>query len=301
MSSGWLQISVPLQSEALDDVSARLYDLVGSSYAVESRPLVFSEGWSLTAHAYVRPGKAQRATRRKILRALEFLRLAGAGTVGAASESYVQPDEYLTRWREFYVPVAVGERLLIVPAWEDPPPEWSERIPIFLDSAQAFGTGHHPTTRLALEELEKIVVADSVVVDVGTGSGVLAIAAAKLGARRVYAYDRDGRVRQPAEANIVRNQVGDRVVLSVTSKTINPPERAHVLVANIVAAVHLELMSIYLRVVTQAGTVLLGGVLDERIDEVISSAQACGFSVERSASLGEWRALLLRRNLGGTG
>ena len=73
------------------------------------------------------------------------------------------------------------------------------------------------------------------------------------------------------------------------------------LVANIVAAVHLELMSIYLRVVTQAGTVLLGGVLDERIDEVISSAQACGFSVERSASLGEWRALLLRRNLGGTG
>ena len=301
MSSAWVQISVPLQSEALDDVIVSLHNLVGSSYAVESRPCASAGGWSLTAHAYVMPGEAQCVTRWKVLRTLELLRLAGAGAVGVASEACVQPDEYLTRWREFYVPVAVGERLLIVPAWEEPPVEWSGRIPIFLDSAQAFGTGHHPTTKLALEALEGSVVPDSVVIDVGTGSGVLAIAAAKLGAGRVYAYDRDSRVLQPAQANIARNQVRDRIVLSVPSRTIDPPERAQVLVANIVAAVHLELMSIYARVVMQSGTVLLGGLLVERVDEVMSSAQACGFRLESSAALGDWRALTLRRNPGCTG
>ena len=220
-----------------------------------------------------------------------MLRIAGDGVVGTASEAFVDADEYRTRWRESYAPVAVGRRLVIVPAWLEQPPDQADRIPIFLDSAMAFGTGRHPTTQLALAALEGSVDPGDVVVDVGTGSGVLAIAAAKLGAVRVYAFDRDPEAGPAAAANFGRNGVTDRIELTVPSSSLRTPELAALVVANIVASVHVKLMSEYAGLLAPAGRLLLSGVIDTRVEDVIAAARPFGLSLQGSAAADEWRLL----------
>lgn len=290
MSSQWTDISVPLQPEAVDDVSITLHRLVGTSFAVETRPSAAAGEWPVTAHAYLAPGKGQAHARRQLLRALEMLRIAGDGVVGVASESSVDADGYRTRWREFFAPIAIG-RLVIVPAWLDQPPDQADRMPIFLDSAMAFGTGRHPTTQLALAALESSVDPGDVVVDVGTGSGVLAIAAAKLGAARVYAFDRDPEAGPAAAANIRRNGVADRIHLTVPSSSLGASELATLVVANIVASVHVKLMPEYAGLLAPAGRLLLSGVIDTRVEEVVAAARPFRFNLQGVAAAEEWRLL----------
>jgi ribosomal protein L11 methyltransferase len=220
-----------------------------------------------------------------------MLRVAGAGSVGAATEALVDADEYRTRWRESYAPLAVGRRLSIVPAWLEQPPEQAGRIPVFLDAGMAFGTGRHPTTQLALEALESVVVPGDVVADVGTGSGVLAIAAVKLGAKRVYAFDRDPDAGPAAQANVRRNDIADRVSLTIPSTDIVMPEPATLVIANIVTAVHERLMTVYARLLAPSGRLLLGGILSERAAEVTARARECGFGPTFKSSADEWVTL----------
>ena len=295
MSSRWAAISVPMRPEALDDVSVALQRLVGRAFAVETRPQSEEDNWPVTAHAYVAPGERQAAARHDLLRALEMLRIAGDGLVGAATETFVDADAFRTSWREYYEPLAVGRRLLIVPAWLDRPREQHERIPIYLDSAMAFGTGRHPTTQLALAALEDALQPGEVVVDVGTGSGVLAIAAAKLGAVCVYAFDRDSEAGPTAAANLHRNGVADRIQLTIPSSTLVTPQPAALIVANIVAAVHVNLMPEYAGLLRPAGRLLLGGVIDVRVDEVVAAAQPFGFRLQATAADQEWRLLEFTR------
>lgn len=291
MSSRWAAISVPMRPEALDDVSMALQRLVGRAFAVETRPRREGSDWPVTAHAYVAPGEGQETACLELLRALEMLRMAGDGLVGAASETFVDADAFRTSWREYFGPLAVGRRLLIVPAWLDQPRDPDDRIPIFLDSAMAFGTGRHPTTQLALAALERSLLPGDVVVDVGTGSGVLAIAAAKLGAARVYAFDRDPEAGPAAAANVQRNGVAGRIELTVPSSTLVAPEPAALVVANIVASVHVKLMPEYAGLLEPAGRLLLGGVLDARVDEVAAAARPFGFNLQAAAAAEEWRLL----------
>jgi len=291
VSGQWAAISIPLRPEALDDVSMTLQRLVGRTFAVETGPASAEGAWPVTAHAYLAPGQGQAAARRRLLRALDMLRIAGDGVVGTASEAFVDADAYRTRWRESYAPVAVGRRLVIVPAWLEQPPDQADRIPIFLDSAMAFGTGRHPTTQLALAALEGSVDPGDVVVDVGTGSGVLAIAAAKLGASRVYAFDRDPEAGPAAAANFGRNGVSDRIELTVPSSRLRTPELAALVVANIVASVHVKLMSEYAGQLAPAGRLLLSGVIDTRVEDVIAAARSFGFNLRRAVAAEEWRLL----------
>lgn len=291
MNRRWATISVPMRPEALDDVSMALQRLVGSTFAVETRPQATADEWPVTAHAYVGPGERQDATRRKLLQALDMLRVAGDGIVGPASETFLDADAYRTRWRDFYEPLAVGRRLVIVPAWLEQPPDQSDRIPIYLDSTMAFGTGRHPSTQLALAALEDSVTPGAVVADVGTGSGVLAVAAVKLGADRVYAFDRDPEAGPAASTNFRRNGVSDRIVLRVPSTTPAAPEPAALVVANIVASVHLRLMAAYSSLLAPAGRLLLGGVLDSGVDDVVAAAQPLGLRLTSAAAADDWRLL----------
>ena len=291
MSGQWAEISVPLRPEALDDVAMTLHRLVGTTFAVETRPQRANTAWPVTAHAYLAPGTGQETARRELIRTLELLRIAGDGVVGVATEALVDAAEYRTRWRDFFAPIAVGRRLVIVPAWLDQPPDQADRMPVFLDSAMAFGTGRHPTTQLALAALEGSVDPGDVVVDVGTGSGVLAIAAAKLGAARVYAFDRDAEAGPAASANVRRNDVADRIELTIPSSRLGAPELAVVVVANIVASVHVKLMPEYAGLLAPAGRLLLSGVIDTRVEEVIAAAQPFGFKLQGAAAAQEWRLL----------
>ena len=125
----------------------------------------------------------------------------------SVSVSEVNEEEWATAWKKYYHPVKISERFTIVPTWEEYKPVSSDELIIELDPGMAFGTGTHPTTVMSIQALERIVKKDDVVIDVGTGSGVLSIAAAMLGAKKVTALDLDEVAVQSAKINIKLNKV----------------------------------------------------------------------------------------------
>ena len=190
---------------------------VGSALAVEQSPDDAQEQVAL--RAYIADGPACRSTREAIERALWHLGATGASTLRTPNIRWVRPEEYLNEWRAFYRPFPVGRGFVIVPSWSDAPA--GDRQVIRLDPGMAFGTGLHPTTQLAVEALEEAVCPGHDVIDVGTGSGVLAIVAALRGARRVRALDTDADAVRTARANVAQNACDDRV--SVTARTAAAP------------------------------------------------------------------------------
>ena len=297
MKKDWIEVSVSVSPEVVDDLTSSLYKFIGSAFSVEERPAGTGfDPTRITIRAFIAPGPNQATIGSEVNRALDCLRLAGEGMIGIATEALVKEDEYLNRWRNFYRAIPVGSKLMIVPAWQRELPECNGRIQVILDSGAAFGTGHHPTTQLALKLLEELMVPGLTVADVGTGSGILAIAAVRLGASRVVAFDNDGQVRPIAESNIQRNGVQDLINLCVPSHGIERYGHVDLVIANIVASVHVELMSSYAYLLRSGGTAILSGVLDERLHEVTSRADECGLKMTRYLADGDWRAMIFGKD-----
>lgn len=176
------------------------------------------------------------------------------------------PDADWTRaWMTRYQPVAVGQRLWICPSWCAPPDPAA--INIMLDPGVAFGTGEHPTTALCLEWLSEQALAGRTLIDYGCGSGILAIAALKLGARHVYAVDLDPLALVASRENAARNGVGDRLTVMSAEAPV-PLAAADVVVANILAGTLIELAPRLATLVHAGGLIVLAGVLTEQIDEL---------------------------------
>jgi ribosomal protein L11 methyltransferase len=200
------------------------------------------------------------------------------------------PDDWADRWRDFHKPLLVAERLWLRPSWE-PPREGA--VDVVVDPGQAFGTGAHPTTRLCLEylcELDKAGEANGELVDLGTGSGVLAIAAAKLGWTQIRAYDHEPAAIEAARANAAANHVDlslDRVNLREQL-----PELAPTVVANMTAPILLAVADLMRR---WPETVVCSGLLPGEVDGVAAAFGASGLSEEDRRQDGDWAALLLRR------
>ncbi|HSK49225.1 MAG TPA: 50S ribosomal protein L11 methyltransferase [Solirubrobacterales bacterium] len=221
------------------------------------------------------------------------------------------PDDWADRWRDFHKPLLVGDRLWLRPSWE-PPRE--NAIDLVVDPGQAFGTGAHPTTRLCLEyllELEKEGEAEGPLTDLGAGSGVLAIAAAKLGWNPVSGYDHEGPAIEAAAANAEAN--GVELSLERMNLREHLPPLAPTVVANMTAPVLKEIANL-MRVrgvergsggASQAvaptdprstpATLICSGLLPPELDEVAASFAPLGLSEADRRQEGDWAALLLRR------
>jgi ribosomal protein L11 methyltransferase len=204
-------------------------------------------------------------------------------------------------WKQHYKPILVGERLVIVPAWmESPDPN---RIAIKIDPGMAFGTGTHPTTQLCLELMEKEFLDrhPSSVIDVGCGSGILSIAALKLGARSVLGVDIDAGSIVNARENANANQIGDELTLEVGSvQEIRQGQfafsKAPLVLANILAPVIVRLFDAGLAdLIDVNGAILLSGILQEQAQNVIEGAQANSLQIKARRQLGDWVALTMSR------
>ena len=296
MRDNWVEFRVPVVPEVVDDLTAALNKFVGSAFAIEKMSSAMEpDSLPITVRAFIAPGPGQAATCSEVSRAIDCFRLASEGGVGVPTESNVHRDEYMTKWRDFYQAIAIGSKLVIVPAWQEEVIESNGRLPVILDPGAAFGTGHHPTTQLALILLEQLMEPGLTVADIGTGSGVLAIAAARLGASRVVACDNDEQVGRVAKSNIQRNGLHDVIQLRIPSERSTSSGCVDLVIANIVASVHVQLMSTYAHLVRPGGSVILSGVLDERLHEVASCAVDYGLKSARSLSDGDWRAMVLHR------
>lgn len=221
------------------------------------------------------------------LEALEAFGVENAGT--EITIKYVQEDDWANAWKAYFKPIPIGRRLLVTPPWEHP--DLSDgRIPIVVDPGMAFGTGSHPTTQLCLAALEDYVQPGVHVADVGTGSGILAIAASKLGAGSVTANDIDPLAVKIAAENAEIN--GAHVATGIDL----PTGQYDLVVANILADVIIGLSEEFAALVKPEGVFIASGIIDTRETDVRFAIEAEGFSPLETRRQGDWVALVFRRS-----
>jgi ribosomal protein L11 methyltransferase len=196
------------------------------------------------------------------------------------------PDDWADRWRDFHKPLLVADRLWLRPSWE-PPREGA--VDVVVDPGQAFGTGAHPTTRLCLELLCELEP-EGELVDLGTGSGVLAIAAAKLGWGPIRAYDHEPAAIAAASANAAAN--GVELVLERMNLRERLPALAPTVVANMTSPI---LKAVAEQLDGSGGTIVCSGILPSELDEVAGAFGEVGLLEAERRQEGDWAALLLRR------
>jgi ribosomal protein L11 methyltransferase len=210
--------------------------------------------------------------------------------------SEVNEEEWATAWKKYYNPVKISEKFTIVPTWEIYEPVSSDELIIELDPGMAFGTGTHPTTVMCIQALERTVRPGDRVIDVGTGSGVLSIAAAMLGAEDVRAYDLDDVAVTTAKLNIKLNKVSQSVDISQNNLLDGVEEHsADVIVANILAEVILRFTDDVARVVKPGGSFIASGIIQQKKELVKDALIEAGFEIAETILMEDWVAIIAKR------
>ncbi len=200
-------------------------------------------------------------------------------------------DEWRDGWRKYFKPTRLGPRLLIRPSWEPVEPEPTDVV-LTIDPGNAFGSGIHETTRLVLREIDARVRGGERVLDVGCGSGILAIAARLLGAGEAICVDVDPDAIRVTDENAELNEV----TLSASTTDVGDMTSEHDLVlANIQANVLIPMAPDLSARVAAGGTLVLSGILVGQEDEIAAAYRACGLRLERVQAENDWRALVLLR------
>ena len=233
--------------------------------------------------------------------ALEDLkaRRSDCGTLLLSLEN-LRDEDWENNWKQYYKPMEIGQRLLVIPQWEQVDP--GQRVPLILDPGLTFGTGSHATTRLCLTALEKTVAQGDRVLDLGCGSGILSIAALRLGASQALAVDIDDKCLDVAYENAALNGIGkDRYTVRVGDVLSDGSLRRElegsydIVVAIIVADVIIALARLVPSMLRPGGTFLCSGIIDDRAEEVRAAQEAAGWTVLETQSADGWFAYTCRR------
>jgi ribosomal protein L11 methyltransferase len=205
----------------------------------------------------------------------------------------VRDEDWAENWKKYYKPFRVGKRLLVKPVWETVPDD-PDALVIEIDPGMAFGNGTHETTALCMAMIEERLHPGDAVLDVGTGSGILAIAAARLGAGAVLAVDLDPVAVRVAKENIERNGLSDRITAQEGDLLAGVQMQANVVVANIIADAIILLSGAVKQHIVPGGAFIASGIIREREQDVRDAMAAAGFTIEAAAHKGEWVALAAR-------
>lgn len=212
----------------------------------------------------------------------------------------VDDSSWLNAWKEHAAPIPIGQDLVIVPTWSlaDLPESLAARKPIIIEPGMAFGTGTHQTTQLCAQALAELPISQRTVLDVGTGTGVLAIAAGRLGASRVQAIDIDPIAVQAARENVERNQLSDLISVEVGNllSGFAAESTFDVVIANILRDIVILLIPQVAVRMESGGHLLTSGFIDTQAPAVEASLQVHGFSVKRRYQQDDWMALLAVKN-----
>lgn len=203
----------------------------------------------------------------------------------------IHEEDWAHAWKAYYKPEKIG-RVVIKPSWEDYAPTEDE-VMIALDPGMAFGTGTHPTTRMCVQLLQEEINGSLDMLDLGTGSGILAIIGAKLGAKRVVASDIDPVAVKVARENAELNQVSDRVTfVEGDLLKAHTPDQYDLVVANIIADIIVKLIPDLHRVLKPGGHFIASGIIDRRLEEVKELLSYHGMEIIRIETEQEWRAVV---------
>ncbi len=206
----------------------------------------------------------------------------------------VQDEDWASAWKEYFHPVKVSEHIVIKPSWEDYFPAVDD-IVIELDPGMAFGTGTHHTTVLCIRLLDELVKTGDTVFDVGTGSGILAVAAAKLGAASVHAVDLDPVAVRVAQENVSMNHVQHTVVTAQGDLLTGVSGQADIIVANIIADIIIQILNDLPARLKDDGAFIASGIIIERLSDVTAAMLDHKFIIEKVVEEGGWAAIVARK------
>lgn len=207
----------------------------------------------------------------------------------------IDNQDWATVWQKYYHPVRVTNLLTVVPQWEDYKPVSPNEKLIVLDPGMAFGTGTHPTTQLMLEALEFVVRGGESTIDVGTGSGVLAIAAKLLGAGQVDAYDVDDVAVKSARNNVELNPAAKDIHLGVNSLLDGIHTQKDLIVANILAEIIIPLIPQAFENLKPGGNFLTSGIINDKFDEVRKAEEHQGFVIDQTMRMKDWYGIIAHK------
>ena len=235
-------------------------------------------------HMYLEPNAKPAETL-----ALIEARMEGAGIPYTVELEKVEQEDWQNGWRKYYHPMEIGRHLAVVPSWQE---YETDRVKLILDPGLAFGTGGHETTSLCLEALDQLVRGGERVLDIGTGSGILAIAALKLGAAQAEGVDIDPVAVRTAGENAALNGVADRLTVLVGDLSDKASGQYQIITANIVANAIMALAPAVPGLMAEGGVFIASGIIDTRKEEVLQALRAAGLLVLETYHKRGWECIL---------
>src|SRR2546421_2107729 len=240
----WLELTVRTHPEAVESVSELLSRYASGGVAIEEPIDLVDEGQEyrvlvgqpVQVHAYLPIDGKEEEARQRVTEGLWHLASLGQHFVGDLQTRIVNEEDWANAWKDYFHVTHIGRRLVIRPSWRAYHPK-NDEVVLELDPGMAFGTGLHPTTRMCLEQVERYTRPGMHVLDVGTGSGILALAAARLGAANVYCVDNSSVAVESATANVATNGLSERITVALgvldEAKTTRMAGKYDLVLANI--------------------------------------------------------------------
>lgn len=309
----WCEISIQTSHEAVELIAEIFRDLGASGVVIEDPELVndyiTSGKWDYTdipiaketevvvEKAYLPVNGELEGRIQTLQQEIKALESRGVNTAPAVlTTAELQDEDWSDTWKQYFHTEKPGERVVIKPTWEEYAPK-DDEVVIELDPGAAFGTGTHATTSMCIRQLEKLVKPGMTVFDVGTGSGILSIISAKLGAKNIQAVDYDDSVLKIVEENLEQNNVQDIISVAQSDLMQNVHGKAELVIANIIADIIIRLFDQLDEHLEQGGTLLTSGIIEDRIEDVLAAAEAHGYGVvERMENKG-WACITFKRKI----
>lgn len=307
----WIEISIFTSWEATEAVANILHDVGVTGVVIEDPQLwkkrksqsQFDEVWDLTimedsnevtVRGYLPADELLTSRIERVREGVANLPNFGLDIGrGEIKLNKVAEEDWATSWKAYFKPEHIGEHLVVKPTWEDYTAQDGEII-LHLDPGMAFGTGTHQTTSMCLKALEKYIQGGETVYDVGTGSGILSVAAAKLGAQEVAAWDVDLVAVKVAKDNVRLNQLEEKVTVELGSL----PEKAtpvQLIVANLVANIIMQLAPNFRAALAPDGLLICSGIIQPREAEVKEALEAQGLKLKERMQEADWLCLIWER------
>ncbi len=306
----WLEITAKVDTESVEPVSEvfRRHVYSGVSIEQEIDPSPEGDGYTVridspvTIKGYVPLDQDADTKVKAIDEALWHLSLLRP--IQPLITQVVDEEDWKDAWKQYYHVQRIGKRVVIKPSWREYTPQPGDVV-VEMDPGMAFGTGLHPTTQMSLVEIGNHIKPGDLILDVGTGSGVLSIAAARLGARKVLAFDIDSVAVEAARRNVELNGLQDIVTVemgSLNNPTVegsgavsHQPGEYDIVVENIIAKVIIELSSALAAAVRPSGVLIASGIIDERCDPVKDSLTVAGLRILSEVHSGDWVTLVAEK------
>ncbi len=311
--SAWIESSIKVNREAADAVSEMLIKLGSEGFAIRDRMDFlntveystdslweldeenFPEGMALIQGYFDEDVSIEDL---QLKMEAEIKRMSDLGLIDQAytiTFENLAEEDYATSWQKYYSPIPVTRYLSIVPIWEKTEYQLRpEEKALYLDPGLAFGTGKHATTALCIQALEIIMRGGETVFDVGTGSGVLSIAASIFGAEHVKAFDVSDIAVESAKENIELNDLEVTIPVSKNNLLEGIDQKADLIVANIIADIILEFSSDVTNYLTDGGHLIASGIISERAEEVKEKLAQSGLTILEVLEKEEWVAIMAR-------